>query len=392
MSEAEREVAIAPMLAAMRSASKEEVLLATYWREAAAGRGAEAMPILDTLARLVPGDADVAYLHLLTQNVGKTSAEQAVNFGRFLEWFPQHTAANNEAAYVFWRAGDTRDALTAAQSLVKSAPNHPTAHATFADILMLTHKPKEALDQVGKELELSPTSPYAFSKRGMVRLMMDDIRRARADFADGLAVATTGTQRFDMMHWNAMSYLWERDAAGALRALAAIALAAKESPALPAAAARRRAHHRAAVIEAYLGTRTAVPDHLVLASGVAAHPPASHYLDAAIAYSRIGENQQAHDALGQYKALLPDSPVIPTLLALLALNANDIPTAETALARTTSTDLLTKAVRADLLKRYGNNKDANAIRDRILISSIKEDNGHQVDPLALAGRLHAMKM
>jgi len=189
-----------------------------------------------------------------------------------------------------------------------------------------------------------------------------------------------------------MSYLYERDAAGALRALASIAEITRASASPSAAGPRLLAHDRAAVIEAYLGTRSAVPDHLAQAAGVVAHPPASHYLDAAIAYSRIGEKQQAHNALGEYRKLLPESPIIPTLLALLAVNDNDVSTAETALSRSTSNDLLTKAVRADILKRYGNAKGAAAIREEILASSLKMDGRQQIDPLALAGRLHVEKM
>ena len=392
MSAEEREMAITPVLATMRSASRGEVLLATYWREVAAGRGPEALPILDTLVRLVPGDPDVAYIHLLAQSAGKTPTEQAANHRRFLESFPQHTPAYNQAAYVFWRAGDGDRALSAVQALVAGAPKHWNAHDTYADILILLRKPTEALEHVQHEIELLPTFPYAFSKRGMIRLMTNDVRRARGDFAEGLAAATTPTQRFDMMQWNAVSYLYERDVAGAIRALGAIAEAAQQSTSPAAPAARMLAHDRAAVIEAYLGVKSVVPDHLAQAAALVPHPPASHYLHAAIAYSRIGEKQQAHDALAQYRTLLPNSPAIPTLLALLALNANDVASAETELSRSTSVDLLTKAVRADLVKRYGNNRGTAPTREEILASSIKLDGGQQIDPLSLAGRLHAEKM
>jgi len=75
-----------------------------------------------------------------------------------------------------------------------------------------------------------------------------------------------------------------------------------------------------------------------------------------------------------------------------ALNANDVASAETELSRSTSVDLLTKAVRADLVKRYGNNRGTAPTREEILASSIKMDGGQQIDPLSLAGRLHAEKM
>jgi tetratricopeptide (TPR) repeat protein len=384
---AERERAVATALAGMGAASVPEMLLALYWREAAAGRGPAAIPVLQTLVELVPGDADVAYILLGPLNAGKPPAEQAANGREFLRKYPQHAAAHNTAAYVAWSAGDPAAALASVQEYERLAPNHYNAHDSYADILILLRRPQEALPHVHRELEIAPGDGTGRMKLGTIRLMLGDVAAARNEFATGLAAATTPAQRFDFMHWTAVAHLYARDGKSALGQLTQIATDAAAANADGAAAT---AHERAGVVEAYVGNRRAVAAHFTAATAADAERPAAHYLWKAVAFSKVGDAAAAREALTRYSSMPGyNAALVPVLDALLALDARDLPAAKAALAQAETKDLLTKAVTAELMFRDGQRAEGAKLRAEALASTVKIDGNPQVNFVALVGRLRA---
>ena len=388
---AERESRIAPALGAMGKASPAEVLLALYWRETSAGRGAAAVPIIKAATELVPEDAEIAYIYLNTQQVGKSAAEQVALQKRFLERFPTHAAAYNQLAYTSWRVGDGAGALDAVQQYAKHAPDHPNSHDSYADILLLVGRADEAAAHVARQVELDPEFAIGDTKLGTIQLTVGDVRGARSHFATALTHARTPGQRIQARHWQAASHVYARDARAAVRELNAIAEIATAAN-MPGAVAL--AFDRAAVIDAYIGNRKAVAGHLAAAAAAATTDAqkSTYQVHAAIALSRSGMAEAARTAAAQFAKLTPDSGFGPTLDAILALDRKDYAAAESALAKVTDSDPLVKSLRAELMVRQGRKAEGQALKQDVLSSSVKMDGNPPVEFLYVIARMRASSL
>ncbi len=384
---AQREKAIGEAISSMGAATMPELLLALYWRETAAGRGPAALPILHTLEKLVPGDEQIAYLQLGPMNAGKPAAEQVGNFRTYLQKHPNYAATHNSLAYALWSAGDRDGALASVQQYVKLAPMHANSHDSYADILILLDRPQEALTHTRREIEIDPAFG-GHTKLGAIHLMMNDLPAARAAFAAELAVTPEPAQRIEPMTWNAVTYVYALDGKSTLRELGKVSDAAKSANAANPDAV---AHLRMAVVEAYLGSKKAVQGHLD-AAGSLQTPNPNHFLHRAIAWSRIGNAQQARDAAAQFATAQPNAPILPALNALIALDAKDVTAAETALGKTDATDVLTQALRAEVMMRKGQKADGEALRKHALAKPVKAVNNNTVNFAAVVGRMRLAKM
>lgn len=392
MTPAGREAAIAQNLGAMGSATPAEVLLALYWRETAAGRGPAARSILKAASDLVPGDPEIAYIYLNTQQAGKSATEQSAALRQFLQRFPTHAAAHNQLAYTLWRAGDPDGALAAVQQYAKHAPEHPNAHDSYADILLLMRRGEEAIPHVQREIELDPDFPGAHTKLGTIYLTMGNVREARAHFTTAAGKSATPADRIEVAYWQAATHVYERNARAAQQEITRVMEIARTED---MAGALALAHDRAALIDAYLGNGKAVPAHLVAAEKAASNPnqKATYQAHAAIALSRIGKTQEARAAASQFAASTDaDANVVNSLNALIALDSKDYGAAEAALAKLTEPDVLTKALRAELMLRTGRKAEGQALRQEVLTSSVKVDGNSPVDFIALLGRMRADKL
>ena len=392
MTPAAREAAIGRQLGAMGSATAAEVLLALYWREAAAGRGPAAAPILKAASDLVPNDAEIAYMYGNTQQVGRSATEQVASLRTFLERFPAHAAAHNQLAYTLWRAGDPEGSLAAVQQYVRYAPEHPNSHDSYADILLLLGRGAEAIPHVEREIELDPDFPGAYTKLGSIQLTMGNVREARAHFVNAAGKATTPADRIEVANWQAATHVYEGNARGALQDIMRVAETARTEKMSGELAL---AYDRAALIDAYIGDRKAVSAHLAAAEAATTTPnqKATYQSHAAIALSRIGRTQEASAAASQFAASAgADVNVVNSLTAIIALDSKDYPAAEAAIGKLTEPDVLTKALRAELMLRTGRTAEGQALRREVLASSVKLDGNPPVDFLALVGRMRADKL
>ena len=382
---AEREARISATLGALNGASPAEALLAVFWREQAAGRGAAAVPIIKAAAELAPNDAEINYIYANTQRTGKSAAEQVAVLKSFLQRFPKHAAAYNTLAYILWRTGDRDGTLAAAQQYVQNAPEHPNAHDTFADILLLLGRGQEAIPHVQQIRRLDPTWPFAEAKLGAIALTMGDVKAARTHFSTGLTPATDPADRIDAAYWLVATDLVAKDTRAAVEQINRIADVAKSAD-VPGAVSL--AYDRAAVLEAYVGNRSVVPARLSAASAAATNnnQKATYQAHAAIALSRLGQGEAARAALAEFTKLGGPADAVPALEALLALDAKDYGAAEAALAKAPSMDVLPRALRAELLMRTGKKAEGEALRKEVMNASLKQDGNPGVEFSALIGR------
>lgn len=392
MTPAAREAAISQNLGAMGGATPAEVLLALYWREAAAGRGAAARPILKAASDLVPGDPEIAYIYYNTQPAAKSAAEQASALRQFLQRYPAHGAAHNQLAYTLWRAGDPDGALAAVQQYVKYAPDHPNAHDSYADILLLMRRGEEAIPHVKREIELDADFPGAHTKLGTIYLTLGNISEARTHFTTAASKAATPAERIEVAYWQAAAHIYERNSRNALREISRVTEIARTEN---MAGALALSYDRAALVDAYIGNSKAVAAHLAAADAAASNPnqKATYQAHAAIALSRIGRTAEARAAATKFAASTDaDANIINSLNAIIALDSKDYGAAEAAIAKLTEPDVLTNALRAELMLRTGRKAEGQALRQAVLASSVKVDGNAPVDFIALVGRMRADKL
>jgi hypothetical protein len=196
-------------------------------------------------------------------------------------------------------------------------------------------------------------------------------------------MAATPGARFEHMTWNAVTYAHARDAKGALREWDKVVAAAKAGNAKNAEAV---AHLRIAVVEAYLGNRKTIGRHID-AAGTLQTPNANHFALQSMAYSRAGDAARAKASMEKFVAAAPNAPFAHTLTAILALDARDLAAAEAALGRMTANSAIHKALKAEVMMRRGQKKEAAALRQEVLASSLKVENNNNVDFVALVARM-----
>ena len=94
-------------------------LLATAWRESAAGRAAVYQEILRSVTNLAPDDSAIAYAYWVTQRAGKPPAER-VALGEISRRFPTFAPIYNQDAYDMQAAGDAEGARARSTSTSSS--------------------------------------------------------------------------------------------------------------------------------------------------------------------------------------------------------------------------------------------------------------------------------
>jgi hypothetical protein len=378
-------------LATMSTATAPEILLGLYGREVIAGRAAAALPILRAAAAMVPGDPDVAYMLMTTERGGRSVAENVRLGQEFLAKYPDFGAAYNQHAYSLHASGDAAGALAAARKQAELLPDHPNAEDTWADILLLEGRVDEAYSHTQASLRLDSTYFNAHVKQGTIALVRGQYEQARASFKRGAEVAGTPAARVEASYWNAASYLYQHDVSAAMRELAAAAEGAAAGGLTPAQ--RALPYQRMAVIEAMLGDKSKVQSHLAKGAETGPANSLNQVSGATLAYAALGDSRRAAENARAY-AQLPgaNADLSRALAAAAALAAGDVAAAERDLGQSAPTDLLGKALRAEILKRKGRTAEARALRDEILRSAIKLNTNGPLDFAKLVGRLRAEKL
>lgn len=369
----------------MGGASAPELLLALYWRESAAGRGAAALPTLRAATEMAPGSPELALMYATQSTVGRPAAERLALLRKHTERFPDHAGAFNLLAYTAWRAGEADAALPAVRRYVELAPAHPNSLDSYADILILLGLHAEAVPHIERAIRTDPGFGAPHVKLGAVRLMLGDPAGARAAFEEGERRAATPGARFNHAHWRAAAHLEEGDRDAALRALRRIA---EEAGKAGAPLWAGQSHGRAAAVEAFGGSAASALEHIRRDAAAGAEPPASHYWYKAVVHSRTGERKEARAAAQRFESMVSaTSSYVPTLRALLALDMGDLGTARTELDRALPHDPLAQALRAELMERTGEAAQAEALRREVLAGSLKVDGNTGIDDRMLVARL-----
>lgn len=375
---------------AASAASVTEVMFALYAREAFSNRAQSALTVIRALAPLVPQDADVAYQLWQQESVGKTPTENERTLKAFVDKFPDYPIAYNTYAYMLHGLGDHSGDVGAVQQYVRLAPTQPNAHDTWADLEILHGH----LDAAATHVEASLTIDSAWrgrTKLGGIKLATGKAADARDFFTREMAAAPDAAAKVDLHHWIAATYIYNRDGKNALRELSAIndeAVAANlpaNSLALP--------HQRMALVEALFGNKQNVAAHLAQAAQIQGASAATQAVYLTLASGAAGDVKGVQDgAIAFAKTPSPNVQTMHTLNAYAAMAVKNYTGAEAELAQANPTNLLVKAMRAELLKQKGKTAEARALRDEVLKVGVKNDGNGSVDVAKLVAKLRVEKL
>jgi tetratricopeptide (TPR) repeat protein len=378
-------------MATMGSSTAPELFLGLYFREAAAQRPAVALPILRAAATLVPADEDVAYMLLVAERAGRPLADVARAQRDFTARFPAFGPAYNQLAYDLYLMEDMPGALAAAQRQVELQGEHPNAHDTYADILILDRRFDEALAHSGHSLRIDSTYFGGYFKQGAIALAQGRYAPARELFTRATTAIGTPASRVDAHYWTAASYLYQHDVKAALRSLN---LAAEEAVAarLPSGA-QALPHQRMAVIEALVGDRKNVQAHLAKALELNPGNTVNHAMAVTLSSAALGDGAGAAQGAASYAwATGANAFIGHTMAAVAALAQGNVAAAEAELAQASPVDLLARCVRAEVLKAKGQAVEARALREQVLQAAVKLDGQPGLDFAKLVARLRAEKI
>jgi hypothetical protein len=386
----ERASGVAKAFATASTGSATEVMFALYAREAFSGRNQSALAIIRALAPMVPNDPDVAYQLWQSEAAGRNAAENLRTLKEFIDRFPDYAYAYNTYAYSLHTLGDHTGDIAAVQQYVRLAPTQPNAHDTWADLELLHGHADAAAAHVEASLKIDSTW-RGRAKLGAIRLATGKADEARDIFTREMAAGTTAQERVDAHHWIAAIYIYNRDGKSALRELGAISGEATAGK-LPANALALP-HLRMALVEATLGNKQNVAGHLAAAAQIQGASAAQQAVYATYAYGAAGDAKAAQESADAFAKTPNANPQVTHLLnAYAALAGKNYTAAETELGQANQTNLLVKALRAEVLKQQGKTAEARALKEEVLRIGVKNDGNNAVDVTKLVAKLRVDKL
>jgi tetratricopeptide (TPR) repeat protein len=387
---AERAQTITSMLPALANASAGELLLATAWRESAAGRAAVYQEILRSVTNLAPDDSAIAYAYWITQRTGKTPAERVAAGRDFEKRFPTFAPIYNQVAYDMQAAGDAEGARAEIEQYVKLAPMQPNGLDTYAEILSIQGRWQEAMAKARAVIAMDSAwagTAAGYLRLGIIQTAMGDGAAARASFARRNDIVPSDANRLSSAQWTAITYVVAGDRAGAMRELGNLMSIAQTAN---NAAGLAGTHQMMAIVEAFLGDKSAAAGHLK--AGETGRPTAQRAELEAIVYSRIGDVPSTRAAVAEVRSLIaPTNVGVHTFNALLAATENDQAAASRELADAPNDDLFANALRADMLAKQGKSGEAAALRKQVASSPVNTLGNATVDVLRVLAHLQATR-
>jgi tetratricopeptide (TPR) repeat protein len=134
---------------------------------------------------------------------------------------PDYVPALNELGYAYSYLGEHDKAIAAMRRTTELKPGEPNPHDSLAELLRLAGRYDESLHHYQEANKILKD----FSSLGVADTLalMGEYPEARAEYAHGASVQESPRDAMDYKFQNAVSYIRERDFAGADRAFAALA-------------------------------------------------------------------------------------------------------------------------------------------------------------------------
>ncbi|MBZ5491375.1 MAG: tetratricopeptide repeat protein [Acidobacteriia bacterium] len=143
-----------------------------------------------------------------------------------LEDDPAYATAYNQLGYLYSRSREYDKAIDAMGKYVKLLPNEPNPHDSYGEMLRLSGRFDDALEQYHIALKIDPTFYISQKELGETYAVMGQEERARTEYAKAIQEAPGNGLKAEYLQKSAMTYLRDQkydDADKAYRQAAASA-------------------------------------------------------------------------------------------------------------------------------------------------------------------------
>ena len=127
-----------------------------------------------------------------------------------LEDDPAYATAYNQLGYLYSRVREYDKAIEAMEKYVKLLPNEPNPHDSYGEMLRLSGRFEDALEQYHIALKIDPTFYISQKELGETYAVMGQEERARAEYARAIQEAPGNGLKAEYLQKSAMTYLREQ--------------------------------------------------------------------------------------------------------------------------------------------------------------------------------------
>jgi len=226
--------------AAKSKVSRGEQLVIDWLTNSSEGRMVPAIQAMNEVLEQFPRDKFVAWLGAVWVENQQQIARAIPMFERVVELNPDFAPPLNELAYCYARTRNFDKAFTTMQRYITLLPNESNPQDSYAEILRMAGHFDEALVHYRASLKIDPAFVYSQLGIADTYALKGDQPRARAEYALAILHASSKTEAATWGLQSAITFIRERDFAGADAALRGVAKSAHQNDlAVPEAEAYR---------------------------------------------------------------------------------------------------------------------------------------------------------
>jgi tetratricopeptide (TPR) repeat protein len=120
---------------------------------------------------------------------------------------PAYATAYNQLGYLYSRGREYDKAIDALQKYVKLLPNEPNPHDSYGEVLRLSGRFEDALEQYRIALKIDPTFYISQKELGETYAVMGQGERAREEYAKAIHEAPSNGLKAEYLQKSAMTWL-----------------------------------------------------------------------------------------------------------------------------------------------------------------------------------------
>jgi tetratricopeptide (TPR) repeat protein len=120
---------------------------------------------------------------------------------------PAYATAYNQLGYLYSRVREYDKAIQAMEEYVKLLPNEPNPHDSYGEMLRLSGRFDDALEQYHIALKIDPTFYISQKELGETYAVMGQEERARTEYAKAIQEAPGNGLKAEYLQKSAMTYL-----------------------------------------------------------------------------------------------------------------------------------------------------------------------------------------
>ncbi|MDX1577973.1 MAG: tetratricopeptide repeat protein [Gemmatimonadota bacterium] len=352
-------------IAALGSASSNEMLVGLALKEWAAGNGPAASRLFHTASELMPGDPYVA--SWATQLAGARGDQRDViaRWQALIDAFPDLANPHNSIAYQHFARGNEAAAFEAVRRYVELAPDHPNPADSHAELLQWAGRYPEAYGEYQRAVELAPDYQQGYVGMAEILVLVGAGDGAREALGRALERAPDAGARVTLMRAIANTHMIDGNRDGSMGQLEQASGVAEEAG---LDAAQALVHEQMALTDAVTGEGLFIGEYLDEAAALRGSTNPLHHAMAGLAHAAAGDAGMARDASGALDESGSQfwASIARSIDAMVLLAEGDAEAAMDELDKADTENPVVQAVMAEAYDRLERPGAAAALRDRVL--------------------------